>query len=212
MGLEEMLRYRPFSAAKRETAEKLISASELFRLGAGEKIECGNTIGLVISGEIAVRGLNGGRRVIYRTIPQGDVFGAAQIFGGDGAYTLLTARTECEIAVIPEPAVKEAVESDGAFAFAFAETLCTKLRILNRKLAELSASDATAAVSKSLVTMAERDGMRVGIKSRTEFAASLGMSRMTLYRALETLERNGAVTLAEKDVIINDVDLLKSLI
>ena len=212
MQREKILTYKPFSAANSETAERIISSSALYSMKSGEAIEYRKALGVVLNGEITVRGLKGGQRVLYRTINKGEVFGAAQLFGGDGAYTSLTARTECEIAVIPESTISNAITEDGAFALAFAETLCQKLRILNRKLSALSASDATSALCKVLLDMNKHGDERLRINSRTELASKMGISRMTLYRALDSLEKVGAIIIEEKDVIIKDINAIENLL
>ena len=212
MEKEAILSYKPFSAAKDSSAVRLLAQSSVVSLDAGEEIECKNALGLVLDGEINVRGLDGGRKMLYRTISTGEVFGAAQIFGGEGAYTSLTAKKRCAVAMIPERTIRELVMTDGDFACAFSETLCEKLRILNRKLSALSSADATAALCKVLLAASKGENGKVGTGSRTELAARLGISRMTLYRILCSLEKSGAVSIEEKSVIINDKDALKALV
>ncbi len=208
--MEELQMFAPFSAARPETVKSISESAVFYDLGPGEQIECGNALGLVLHGDIIVRGLNGARKMIYRTIGRGEVFGAAQLFGGDCAFTQLTAKNDCRIAVIPEEAVTKAITGDGEFALSFTETLCEKLRILNRKLSMLSSSGATAAVCRMLLDTA-KDGEMFRMSSKEEFAARAGISRMTLYRILGTIENSGAIIIKEKYIIIKNRELLKSM-
>ena len=67
------------------------------------------------------------------------------------------------------------------------------MRFLNKKLSVISCSNAEDTVLKYLLSVCDSDNNAKIPKSMTLLAKTLGLGRATLYRSLESLEKDGLI-------------------
>lgn len=159
-----------------------------------------NAIGYVLCGKAAAV-TNNGNNIHMRTFEAGTCFGVAAIFGGDSHYvSTITAKTDIKILFITEDELKSIFLKYPKTATNYIEFLSNKIRFLNTKLSVISCNNADDTVLKYLSTVCDSEGNATTFKSMTLLAKTLGLSRATLYRSLESLEKNGII-LRENNII-----------
>lgn len=153
-------------------------------------------LGVFLSGEGAA--LSG--QTVKRTFAEGDLFGAAALFGGDSTYiSTIVARTECRIQFIPESVLAGWMEKHPAMAMRYIAFLSEKLRFLNRRIAQYTDTDAAARLYRFLCDNADRAGC-LSVKNMSLLASETGMGRTSLYRALAQLEEEQKIR-RDKDAV-----------
>lgn len=158
-----------------------------------------NAIGYVVKGK-ATAVTNNDNHIHMRTFEKGTCFGAAAIFGGSGRYvSTITAVTDIELLFITEDELKSIFLKYPKTATNYIEFLSDKIRFLNTKLSVISCQSAEDTVLKYLTSAAGEDDT-VALKGMTLLASSLGLSRATLYRSLESLEASGRI-LRENNIV-----------
>lgn len=149
-------------------------------------------IALVISGAAKAETNNAHRVVMKRFLP-GMCFGAAAVFGGEAYVSRITAETETEVQFITEDILISLFEKYPKTAINYIAFLSDKIRFLNNKLSVLSCPSAESAVLKYLVSAADKDGYAVIPENMTMLSKMLGLGRASLYRSLDSLEKNGHI-------------------
>lgn len=149
-------------------------------------------IALVISGAAKAETNNAHRVVMKRFLP-GMCFGAAAVFGGEAYVSRITAETETEVQFITEDILISLFEKYPKTAINYIAFLSDKIRFLNNKLSVLSCPSAESSVLKYLVCAADKDGYAVIPKNMTMLSKMLGLGRASLYRSLDSLEKNGHI-------------------
>ena len=146
-------------------------------------------LGVVAEGTVRV---NKGE-LLMSTLRRGDLFGAAALFNDRPDYaTTLTARAPCRVLLLPQALVEELMARYPAVCRSYVAYLSGRIRFLSGKIDALTAGGAQRKVAQYLLsrldgTWAELDCSATGLARR------LGVSRASLYRALDALEAQGAV-------------------
>lgn len=152
-----------------------------------------NAIGYVVKGETAAV-TNNGNNIHMRSFIEGSCFGAAAIFGGNDCYvSTVTAKTDSQILFITEDELKAIFLEYPKTAVNYIEFLSDKIRFLNTKLSVISCGSAEDTVLKYLTAVADNEGNVNSFKNMTLLAKTLGLGRATLYRSLESLEKDGVI-------------------
>ncbi len=158
-------------------------------------------LGYVVSGRIGIR-MSG---YPMRTLTQGSCFGAAALFGGGERYvTEIRAQTETKILFFENGLVEDCVRSIPAFAEGYIRFLSERIRFLNRKIRLLSGHDSLNALTVYLSEqIPDCDGV-IPVKSYAQLARTLNMSRSSLYRVMEELEKDGMIRKQGKGILLTD--------
>ena len=152
-----------------------------------------NAIGYVVKGKAAAV-TNNDNNIHMRTFEKGACFGAAAIFGGSGFYvSTITALTDIELLFITEDELKSIFLKFPKTATNYIEFLSDKIRFLNTKLSVISCQSAEDTVLKYLSLAVSAEDNTVTLKGMSLLASSLGLSRATLYRSLDSLEASGKI-------------------
>ena len=150
-------------------------------------------VALVLSGS-AVAETNNANGVVMKKFLPGMCFGAAAVFGSSDEYvSRVTAESETEIQFIPEEALTEIFEKYPKTAVNYIAFLSDRIRFLNNKLSLLSCQSAEDTVLKYLISAADGEGYASLPKSMTMLSKMLGLGRASLYRSLDSLEKNGHI-------------------
>lgn len=147
--------------------------------------------------------------LVVSTLEEGGLFGAAALFSGSGDYeTTITALSPCTVAFFPEPVVAGLLAEVPDFCLNYIRYLSGRIHFLSRRLGGLTAPGSVGKLSRYLLE--EADGSGAASCPATELARRLDVSRATLYRAFEELERAGAVRRQGKTIMILDRSALEA--
>ena len=127
--------------------------------------------------------------LVVSTLGPGELFGAAALFHDRPDYeTTLTALSPCSAAFFPQEQVAELLRDTPGAAANYIRYLSGRIHFLSRKIEGLTAPGAAGKLARCLLA----EG---GVLSctATELARRLDVSRASLYRAFDALERTGAI-------------------
>ena len=152
-----------------------------------------NAIGLLTEGE-AFAVTNNGNKLFMKNFCVGTCFGAAAIFGNNGEFvSTITAKTNIKILFIKEDELKDLFHKFPQTAINYIDFLSDKIRFLNKKVGLLSSGSVEDTLLNYLTSIANSDNEAVLPSNMTQLSKSLGISRASLYRCLESLEKNGFI-------------------
>ena len=148
--------------------------------------------------------------LLMSTLRRGDLFGAAALFNDRPDYaTTLTARAPCRVLLLPQALVEELMARYPAVGRSYVAYLSERIRFLSGKIDALTAGSAERKVAQYLLSRLDGEWAELDC-SATGLAQRLGVSRASLYRALDALEARGAVRRAGKRFRIPDPAALES--
>ena len=164
------------------------------------------SLGVVLEGRIQV---NKGP-LIMNVLGPGELFGAAALFIDRPDYaTTLTARTPCRVLLLPQELVEELMGRFPEVCRSYVAYLSERIRFLSGKIDALTAGSVERKVAQYLLSRLDGEWAELDC-SATGLAQRLGVSRASLYRALDALEARGAVRRAGKRFRIPDPAALES--
>lgn len=157
-------------------------------------------LGVVLEGRVQVsKGA-----LIMSVLGRGDLFGAAALFYQRPDYaTTLTARTRCRLLLLPQELVEECMERWPQVGRSYVTYLSQRIWFLSEKIDSLTAGTAGRKVAQYLLAH-EEDGAVVLDCSATGLAGRLGVSRASLYRALEDLQEQGIIARQRRTIRVLD--------
>lgn len=165
-------------------------------------------LGLILSGSVLVHRVGGGNPVLLNRIPEGRLFGAAALFAeAEPFVTRITAAEPTAVFFLPAPLCEDLIRRRPDFAVGYVRFLSDRIRFLNRRIAELSAPGTEQKLAQYL---SERD--EVADLSMVQLAASLGIGRASLYRALDSLTERGLIERAGRGIRSLDREGLRSFV
>lgn len=163
-------------------------------------------LGVLLSGSLQVtKG-----ELTVSCLEPGELFGAAALFNDRPDYaTTLTARTPCRVLLLPQALVEELMGRFPEVCRSYVAYLSERIRFLSGKIDALTAGSAERKVAQYLLSRLDGEWAELDC-SATGLAQRLGVSRASLYRALDALEARGAVRRAGKRFRIPDPAALES--
>ena len=149
--------------------------------------------------------------LLMSTLRRGDLFGAAALFNDRPDYaTTLTARTPCALVLLPQDLVEELMGRWPQVGRNYVAYLSSRIRFLSAKIDALTAGPALRKAAQYLLS--RRAGGTAELDcSVTDLAHRLGVSRASLYRALDGLEERGVIARQGRLVHILDEKALQTL-
>lgn len=163
-----------------------------YELGEQVSHEDASKLGIVLSGHMTVRSIQGGK-VLMNSLEPGQVFGAAVVFSGGNDITEITADAKSKVVFIERNVLEEIFRNDTEVAVKYAEFLSGKIVFLNKKIMAFTSPRADMSLATYILSQAEESDE---IKFNASYAADrLGIGRTTLYRALEALTGDGLIEL-----------------
>ncbi len=187
-----------FKGLNQQSVKKISSTfSEIQHFKKGEIIYSGedfkNALGFIVKGN-AVAVSNNENKLHLKSFGENMCFGAAALFDGNDTYvSTVIAKTDIEILFISEQQLKEIFLKYPQTAINYIAFLSDKVRFLNTKLRVISCVSAEDTVLTYLSNVTDSDGFANIPKNMTVFAKMLGLSRASLYRVLDNLEKNGSI-------------------
>ena len=138
-------------------------------------------LGVVLEGRVQV---NKGA-LIMSVLEPGDLFGAAALFNDRADYaTTLTARAPCRVLLLPQALVEELMVRFPEVGRNYVAYLSGRICFLSGKIDALTAGSAERKVAQYLLSRLEGGWVELDC-SAAGLARRLGVSRASLYRALE---------------------------
>lgn len=162
------------------------------------------SLGIVLSGEILVEKTT--KLNMSRLLP-GDSFGAAAMFHDRSRYvSLLTAKKPTAVLFLPQEVIIWAMQRNFAIAENYIAYLSDRIWFLSGRISALTAGTAE---QKLAVYLLEQGDMEI---SMTDLSQRLSLGRASLYRAVEELERLGAIAREGKRVRVLERDALIGIV
>ncbi len=150
-------------------------------------------VGYIIKGS-ATAASDNKNETHLKTFSKGMSFGVAALFGGGECYiSKITAKTDSEVLFVTEAELTKLFEKYPQTAINYITFLSEKVRFLNKKLNVISCSGTENTVFKYLTSLADQNSEIHNFKNMSLVSKTLGISRASLYRALNDLEQNGYI-------------------
>lgn len=168
-------------------------------------MEAGRGLYIICSGKIRVCKNENGRELFLKYLVPGDSFGYTKLFSS-GDYRqqiLLFAKEKTKALFISEQTVRELIESHPQLAINIISVLTDKIRFLNRKIDSFTSPTTESRLLKYLISCTD-DGVGHVVleESMAELARKLDMGRASLYRAFDSLEKNGDISRQNDEIYI----------
>lgn len=164
-----------------------------------------NALFLVLHGTAAVWTKNEcGREVFLRFIPEGELFGAATLFGREEKNSFCTsvrAKKNCTALMIPAQCVTRILLDHPQTAIDYISFLSDKIRFLNSKIDSYTTDGATDRLLKYLHSR-QKNGESLDNINMSRLAKQLNVGRASLYRSLDELEKNGIIIRKNNTIIV----------
>lgn len=151
-----------------------------------------NAVGYIIKGS-ATAASDNKNETHLKTFSKGMSFGVAALFGGECYISKVSAKTDLEVLFVTEDELQKLFEKYPQTAINYITFLSEKVRFLNKKLNVISCGGTENTVFKYLTSLADKNGNIQNFKNMSLVSKTLGISRASLYRALNDLEQNGYI-------------------
>ena len=152
--------------------------------------------------------MEGHVRVLHGHVPtndlvEGDVFGAAALFGTNEDYpSTIVAGSDCRVMYIPQETVVAWMKQVPQVAENYIGFLSDRIRFLNRRLATLTAGQADGKLWRYLLAHRDENGVVYVAEGMSALAERLDMGRSSLYRSLDALVLAGRSRRERKKIYI----------
>ena len=153
-------------------------------------------LGVLLEGELTVtKG-----ELSVSVLGPGDLFGAAALYSDAPQFaTTITAKKDSRCLLLPQDVIDELIARDPGFRDRYLRYLTGRIHFLSARLDSLAQHGAEGKLGRYLLSNAEQQQLTC---SATDLARRLGLSRATLYRAFEVLERDGLILRQGKTITI----------
>lgn len=168
------------------------------------------SLGIILEGQLRVTKENAeGREIVMSTLHKGAMFGAAALFNSELEFqTKISAIEESRVIFFPQRIMVRLIEREPKIAENYIKYLSERILFLNKKIYFLTSGTAEQRLSSFLLNnLSEFDETRLPM-AMTDIAASLNISRASLYRAMDSILDSGAVVKNGKAFRIADIEKL----
>ncbi len=163
-------------------------------------------LGILLEGELQVT--KGG--LVVSTLHPGEVFGAAALYSDAAEFaTTITAKKDSRCLLLPQTLVDDLIAKDTRFRERYLRYLTGRIHFLSSRMDFLAQHGAEGKLGRYLLSNSDREHTLTC--SATDLAKRLNLSRASLYRAFETLEREGLILRDRKTITITDLAALEAL-
>lgn len=198
-----------FRNTDKKLAEELLTEkNSVLLVKKGENIytpeKFSRSLGIVIDGICRAKNTCGNKTVLLNEFRTGDIFGAAALFTDDNCYVSeIEAVSDCTVIFITQATAENFIEQDSTFAKNYITFLSDKIRFLNRKINRFTAKTPEDRLLEYLRVQPVADDGHTIIKTDMRSLANiLGISRASLYRAIDMLQRENKIIKNGTDIIL----------
>jgi len=174
-------------------------------------------VAVVIRGKVNVFGRSDGKELLLKSSTKGDVFGLAGLFCDEAEYSsrVIASSKKTIVLFIDQSVIEREINSNPSFSFAYIRLLSEKIRYLNSKIGHYTAESVEKRLCSYLSEHACFDcgqGLYVCSLNYQKVSKLLDISRASIYRARESLEKRGLIQIVDRAIVIKDPDALKKYI
>lgn len=173
----------------------------------GQKIFPNEEISLCVLTQGQAESFHG--QTLLRKFGYADIFGAASLFCQEQYPSVIIAKTKGQAIYISRAALQNIIEHNADFALQYIRFLSEKIYFLNQKINSFTIENACKKTAKYLYECTFSEFVLPISLSR--LASSLCLSRASLYRALETLQKQGLIERTQRHIRILDRKKLKNI-
>ncbi|MAU01503.1 MAG: cyclic nucleotide-binding protein [Anaerolineaceae bacterium] len=154
-----------------------------------------------------------GKKLIVATLGPGAIFGEMSLVGQGMHNTFAEAMDECVLCVMSRSDVERLVQEKPEVAFRFVEALGKRLTQLEARLEEIAFKSIPARLASLLLKLNEEQGGRQTVNGYThqDLSEMLGTYRETVTQTLNDLKADGLISIARKQIVLNNVPALRTL-
>ena len=203
-----------FAGADREiVASVILSDADIRSFSSGEELDPSGNLVLILEGTARVFSSDLERSVMLRDLTIGDIFGVAELFGGNCgniSISRVEAKNKCKVLFIPREKISYLLENDKQIMYNYLDFLCCRIRFLNKRIACFTAGSAERRLAIYLDSLdgeklSENGEIKVTpLSSMGSLALTLDIGRASLYRAIDTLTADGFIKKDGKSFILTD--------
>jgi len=172
----------------------------------------------VIAGAVRLAAAAGrGRRIIFRDVPAGEVFGEHSAIDGRARFADVLALRESLLASLSPEAFRAILASHALVRARLLRRLTGQVRELADRLLELGAQPVQRRISIDLLRLARVAGIEANrahldpAPTHSDIASRVGTSREQVTRELSRLARQGILERADRTLVLRDVASLEQL-
>jgi CRP-like cAMP-binding protein len=183
---------------RRLTEPLVISSGKLCSFRSGEEMKSDFTpsVGILLSGRGVIYSADKDRKTILKFISPGSMIGVAGIFAASppNTRTVACGDGKSEMFFIPKESFEQLLESEPAFRQNLVSFLADRISFLNSKINCITAGSSERKLALFIISSPRNeDGTVDPGMSMTALAHALDLSRASLYRAFDALERAGII-------------------
>ena len=188
-----------------QTVDRILGAPSVIEKG-GELYRNGR-IGILISGTAKIKRRGGtGITVTVRSLGEGEIFGAASVFGEwKIGSSSISADTRCSVCYISEDALKQLFSEIPQIALNYIAFLTDRIRFLNRRIDAFSAGSTEHKLYEYLMSQADCNGIVRLDFGMAELSRRLKIGRSSLYRGVDALISAGYIERSKNTFKVNKV-------
>ncbi|MBO4563747.1 MAG: Crp/Fnr family transcriptional regulator [Clostridia bacterium] len=184
-----------FEGLSEESLGRAAQTASLRCFAAQEKLfpqDCGRLLGVIASGSARAAKPKERGSVTMDLLGAGDVFGAAAIMGGELPSTEATVIKPVKALVFTSEEFLGLMEKDFELTKNFCRYLTGRIRFLTARVDCMAGSSAAEKLMRYFTTNAEGGTVHLAFGMES-LAKAISLSRATLYRALDELEKSGRI-------------------
>jgi len=208
-----------FCGVPKEISEKLLSSHGCAArdFGRGEVVydheNFKKALAVLLSGRLQVskKTADGGELIMSALYPP-SLFGAAALFNDSGTYaSVITAKEDSRVLFLPRAPLLSAMKESPTFAENYIRYLSERIEFLNRRIMRLTAGTAEQRLAGFLLDNLPGETGAARSLPMTDTAKALNMGRASLYRAMERLEKIGAIEKSKDGIIVKNKKILSEV-
>lgn len=153
---------------------------------------------ILLSGRVLIeKPASDGRSILMREALPPEAINAASALSHCGSMSRLSAPDGCKALHISGDGLYDAISKGGIFSINMTKFLVSRVVFLNKKITSLAGYTASSRLTLYLEENAKTENGVCTVTlpcSLTEFAEYLGVGRASLYRTLDAMEADGAIS------------------
>ena len=164
-------------------------------------------LGFVVSGKATAYSAKSSGAAILRSFVPGDMFGAASLYVADAEpFSYIVADQATEVLFVTRKSLELQLQKNWPLAENYIRFLAQRVAFLNRKITALTAGSAASKLAAHILAQVRlnEEGQLIFCGQISKLAQSLGLSRASLYRALDSLTAGGCIKRRGREIeVIN---------
>lgn len=153
-----------------------------------------------------------GNVLLYQLAPPGHWFGEISILDGAAREQNAIVVGDCELLCLSRNTLIQTLEQRPELYRHFIEVLCRRVRLSGKALRETAFLPVDVRVARMLLRLQKIRNQHNIKLSQSDLAATLGMTRQSIYRTIKDWKHNGWVSVEYGDIHITHVEMLKQLV